>query len=744
MSVQQPTVNTKDIQDAAVRFLKHSCTEQIRTALDNKNAIMQSKHSAIFSSTSGERCEGESPMPTIASVFLPLRIDYIELAALEPYLAQCLVYEPRKCLDEISTMALHVQREIVSHSNASLDENEPIDSNVLMKCTQAQVIDPDTPNTPTFTYEGFTIRLLHFITPIRSLHSLRSRDIGQLVKVRGVVSVISEKKVVLVERDYLCTKCAKVTRIRADIAQRYRLQVPQLCEYCLSKREEKAAFTVDPSNKTINFRSNKKSQNSNAASLGECFQQIEAQKERWMDFQEIKISDRQYISKDSSEWVSSRFYTVVLQRDLVDCIEMGQEVAVLAIPVMQWLTPPYHGTACIPKLVLFANDIESLSSNQVSPENLYDVVHGRLVSREFIKGHCAPKNLSQRDSFVNSLFPSIHGLFHIKLALVLVLIGGVRRSSDDGVQRRGTSHILIDGAASVGKTSLLKQALFLSSLKLKGRGGALITGTGATVAGLTAAAVRESTDSESSWHLEAGALVLSNGGVCCIDDFHKLARPVRLALLEAMEQQHVSVAKAGMVRTLPAEASVIAATTSASPNADPFTGKSKSSVFEMNLPLLSRFDLVFSIADTATSESDRELVEFFFREVEGNRDEERIELRCSYVRRVSSMPTEIAESLHPLLIQYYERLERVHSAQGCGMLGSGESPITVRVLESLIRLTQAHARLMNRTVATQEDALAVIALYEHSALGSCMLRDFPIDTAGMSTELLEHTLRELQ
>ena len=716
------------IQECAEQFICSNCIKQIQQALDDKNAILQSKHSAIFASEETDAGNGDAPKLTVASVFLPLQIDFMRLAIAAPIVAQYLIYEPSKCIDILATAAYNVQKDILSYRSDEPFRSAPSDENLLFKSTQIQIIEKDVSATPVFSYEGFSIRILQFITPIRTLRSLASRDIGQLIKISGTVSTISERKLVLVERDYLCTRCRKVTRVHADIAQRYRLMPPQCCQYCLSKDTKQHQRPNDTNQKTLDFmKFAQGGKNNLKSSFGETFQQIESQKERWMDFQEIAICEQ--VTFATQNVATSKYLTIVLQRDLVDQITVGQEITALGVPTMQWLAPPYHGTACVPRMVLFANNVNILSEYSKKSASTYEILSNQLVLKDSILNRNTPMSLDGRDSFVNSLFPSIFGDLNIKLALLLSLIGGVKQETSGGIKRRSTCHILLNGPVCTAKTMFLKQALRLSALKRKGRGGVLITGTGTTTAGLTAAAVREAGEGDSSWHLEAGALVLSTGGVCCIDDFHKLNASVRLSLLEAMEQQHVSVAKAGMISSLPAECSVIAAATKNRPKSD--FSVSKDNGLEMNLPLLSRFDLIFFLRDKASAENDSGLIEFFFESKETIHPDESIEFKCAYIRHAASREcsTEIPSHLHPIIIAYYEHLVEYHQTRSFPILESGECPITVRALESLIRLSQAHAKLMNREIVESEDVLSIVWLYENSVLGSNLIQSVSTNDA---------------
>jgi DNA replicative helicase MCM subunit Mcm2 (Cdc46/Mcm family) len=263
-----------------------------------------------------------------------------------------------------------------------------------------------------------------------------------------------------------------------------------------------------------------------------------------------------------------------------------------------------------------------------------------------------------------------------------------------------------------GKSQILRFAAALCPRAV------LTTGVGTTSAGLTCAAVREGNDKD--FALEAGALVLADKGVCCIDEFGCIRNEDRTTIHEAMEQQTLSVAKAGIVCKLNCRATVIAVMNPRDCIYD--TQATLSHNTGLGTPLLSRFDLIFKLVDSPDAERDSQVTQYLL-----NRAIQGAGYECANptpgsgfgavpwsMEKLRSYISIVKERFHPaindeaalLLERHYEK---VRSAQ------SNVIPITVRFLESLIRLTQAHARLMYRNVATLDDAVAVLRVMECSA-----------------------------
>jgi len=298
------------------------------------------------------------------------------------------------------------------------------------------------------------------------------------------------------------------------------------------------------------------------------------------------------------------------------------------------------------------------------------------------------------DKFSKSIIPSVWGYDEIKKSLVLQLFGGVKKIHADGQRSRGDMHILLIGDPGVAKSVTLN---FMAEISPKGR---YVVGKSTSGAGLTATVVRD--DYIKGWSLEAGAMVLANKGLVCIDELEKMDPQDRSAMHEAMEQQTITISKANVQATLRAETSVLAAANPKFGRFDPFQSVAQ----QIDLPptLINRFDVIFTLRDIPDREKDRKIASHVLRE-HSKEGQDMIIPRDLFRKYVAYAKQRIKPKLSEDAIR---EIEKFYIDLRNSVISSESSlrpiPISARQLEALIRMSEASAKLRLNNSVSREDA----------------------------------------
>lgn len=435
----------------------------------------------------------------------------------------------------------------------------------------------------------------------------------------------------------------------------------------------------------------------------------------------------------------------ILDDDLVDRVKPGDRIQLVGIYRTLGNRNTNHNSALF-KTIILANNVAQLPSRSGG-----EAVMAMISDTDLRNINRVAKRKNLLDLLSNSLAPSIYGHGYIKKAILLMLLGGVEKNLENGTHLRGDINILMVGDPSTAKSQLLRFVLNTAPLAIA------TTGRGSSGVGLTAAITSDKETGERK--LEAGAMVMADRGIVCIDEFDKMSDVDRVAIHEVMEQQTVTIAKAGIHTSLNARCSVVAAANPIFGQYDPHKDPHKN----IALPdsLLSRFDLLFVVTDDIEDTRDRQVSEHVLRmhryRQAGSEEGVPVREKASQFSGVSvdgqpgpERPTEVYEKYDAMLhagvnartsgrasskkpeilsipfmkkyIQYAKtRIKPVLTQDASDRIADiyvglrndemegnqrRTSPLTVRTLETVIRLATAHAkaRLSNRV--EEQDAVA--------------------------------------
>ena len=428
-------------------------------------------------------------------------------------------------------------------------------------------------------------------------------------------------------------------------------------------------------------------------------------KSKYVDQQTLKLQE---VPEDVPAGELPRSAMLVLDRSLVGRVAPGTRMTCTGIYSIYSADKKSGSKANLaalrqPYIRVVGIDEESEGNNRNKPTFTPAEV---TEFKEFAKQPGIYEALRQR------IAPSIYGGDDIKRAVAALLFGGSRKQLPDGTRLRGDVNVLMLGDPSTAKSQFLKFVEKTAPISV------YTSGKGSSAAGLTASVVR---DMNNEFYLEGGAMVLADGGVVCIDEFDKMRPEDRVAIHEAMEQQTISIAKAGITTVLNSRCSVLAAANPPSGHYDEMADAQDN--IEMQSTILSRFDLIFLVKDERLRDRDLAIAAHVVgvhsaagqTSAEDNEEEaerERFIRRYVEYARHHVYPRLTEEAALRLRDKYVSIREQ--SKQSQLEHGVAPVPITVRQLEAIVRVTEAHAKMRLSNVATEADVEQAVRLFEVS------------------------------
>jgi replicative DNA helicase Mcm len=501
--------------------------------------------------------------------------------------------------------------------------------------------------------EKVTVRILQLLGK-EQLRKLGSKQMGKLVMIEGIVVRATPVRPMVMIAAFRCKRCGTINRVEQSGQF---LRAPPVCQSPDCGREGPFEFVQDEST--------------------------------FIDSQDLRLQER---PEDLPPGQLPRTLNVKLVgSEIVDLARPGDHVSIVGI--VRAFAPSRPGIGKLRTFILHldANSIEVLGkepeARPPSPEEEEQILS-------------LAKDPKVHRKIMDSIAPSIYGYDHIKEAIMYLLFGGVAKSLPD-ITVRGEMNTLLIGDPGTAKSQLLQYVA-----KIAPRG-LYTSGRGTTAAGLTAAVIREKGGSMS---LEAGALVLADKGIACIDEMDKMRPEDRVAIHEAMEQHTVSVAKGGIVATLNARTAILAAANPALGRYEPHRTVAEN--ISLPVTILSRFDLIFVLRDVPDKEADAKMSQHILEihrrgssPIEAQIEADLIRKYISYAKTIK--PGLSKEALKHLS-EFYLAMRSASEAEGSPVA------ITARQLESLVRIAEARARVALRKEVTAEDAEAAIAIMKRS------------------------------
>jgi replicative DNA helicase Mcm len=518
------------------------------------------------------------------------------------------------------------------------------------------------------------VRIIRLPEPRIQIRELRSANINKLIAVSGLIRKATEVRPKIVKAAFKCQRCGDVT--------------------LMPQAEGKFVEPFECQNDSCGRKGHFKLMHEDS---------------EFIDAQKLRIQES---PDDLRGGEQPQTLDVDVDDDLAGIVSPGDRVIISGI-LRSYQRSTQQGKSTFFDLVLGGASIE------IEDKEFEDIEISKEDIEEIMALGKDPKIYNQ---IIYSIAPSIYGYDEVKEAMALQLFSGIPKVLPDGTRIRGDIHILLVGDPGVAKSQLLRYAVRLAPR------GIYTSGKSSTSAGLTATAVKDEFG-DGRWTLEAGALVLADMGLACVDELDKMEADDRSSMHEAMEQQTISIAKAGIMATLKSRCALLGAANPKFGRFDRYEPIAK----QINMPpaLLSRFDLIFILTDEPSVNRDTAIAEHILKAhyagelsvrrtniINSGISQEEITTAMEVIQPVieaDMLRKYIAYTKRNIfpIIQDDARKQLIDFYLGLRKQGEDPNspvPVTARQLEALIRLAEASARVRLSDVITTDDTARVIRI----------------------------------